>query len=394
MLNNVICGCGLTLLTTLIPFTIKAQAVNGGTLSDGRAQNIIQAGVLFLLVPPDSRSAAMGEAGVATSPDANSIHWNPSKLAFIETPTSVSLSYAPWLRSIVSDINLSYLSAYHRISDKNVIGGSLRYFSLGSIQLTDVNGLSQGLYSPYELGIDFAFARQFSDDFSMGIAARYIRSSFSNGLFVNGQQLQPATGFATDLSACYKNPITLFGKTAELSFGMNVSNIGPKVRYTTKGTRYSLPTNLKLGGATSIDIDADSKFTLALDLNKLLVPVTASNNDPNSSVISSIFGSFSDGSNQLRDIFYSLGAEYWLKQQFALRLGYLHEDPTLGSRSYLTTGAGVRYQSFGLDVAYILANPQKNPLGRTLRFTIFFNFGARDKKRVYDKCPDLNKKEL
>lgn len=379
MLNNVIYGFGLTLLTTLIPFTIKAQAVKGGTLSDGRAQNIIQTGVPFLLITPDSRSAAMGEAGVATSPDANSTHWNPSKLAFIETPTGVSLSYAPWLRSIVSDINLSYLSAYHRISDKNVIGGSLRYFSLGSIQLTDANGLSQGLYSPYELGIDIAFARKFSDNFSMGIAARYIRSSFSNGQFINGQERQPATGFAADLSAYYKNPITLFGKTAELNFGMNVSNIGPKISYSTNGTRYSLPTNLKLGGATSIDIDADSKFTLALDLNKLLVPITA-NNDPNSSVISSIFGSFSDGSNQLRDISYSLGAEYWLKQQFALRLGYFHEDPTLGNRQYFTTGAGFRYQSFGLDAAYILADPQKNPLGRTLRFTISFNFGASDQK--------------
>lgn len=372
-------GYSLILLTILIPFKINAQTVSSGTLSNGQAQNIIQTGVPFLLIAPDSKSAAMGEVGAATNPDANSIHWNASKLAFIENQTGISLSYAPWLRSIVSDINLSYLSAYHRLSDKNVIGGSLRYFSLGSIQLTDANGLSQGLYSPYELGVDFAFARMFSDNFSMGITARYIQSSFSNGQFINGQQLQAATGFAADLSAYYKNPITLFNKTAELAFGMSISNIGPKISYSANGTRYSLPTNLKLGGATSIDIDADSKLILALDMNKLLVPITA-NNNPNSSVVSSIFGSFSDGSNQLRDISYSLGAEYLLKQQFALRLGYFYEDPTLGNRQYFTTGAGFRYQSFGLDVAYVLADPQKNPLGRTLRFTISFNFGATDKR--------------
>ncbi len=372
-------GYSLIFLTILIPFKINAQTVSSGTLSNGQAQNIIQTGVPFLLIAPDSKSAAMGEVGAATNPDANSIHWNASKLAFIENQTGISLSYAPWLRSIVSDINLSYLSAYHRLSDKNVIGGSLRYFSLGSIQLTDANGLSQGLYSPYELGVDFAFARMFSDNFSMGITARYIQSSFSNGQFINGQQLQAATGFAADLSAYYKNPITLFNKTAELAFGMSISNIGPKISYSANGTRYSLPTNLKLGGATSIDIDADSKLILALDMNKLLVPVTA-NNNPNSSVVSSIFGSFSDGSNQLRDISYSLGAEYLLKQQFALRLGYFYEDPTLGNRQYFTTGAGFRYQSFGLDVAYVLADPQKNPLGRTLRFTISFNFGATDKR--------------
>lgn len=372
-------GYSLILLTILIPFKINAQTVSSGTLSNGQAQNIIQTGVPFLLIAPDSKSAAMGEVGAATNPDANSIHWNASKLAFIENQTGISLSYAPWLRSIVSDINLSYLSAYHRLSDKNVIGGSLRYFSLGSIQLTDANGLSQGLYSPYELGVDFAFARMFSDNFSMGITARYIQSSFSNGQFINGQQLQAATGFAADLSAYYKNPITLFNKTAELAFGMSISNIGPKISYSANGTRYSLPTNLKLGGATSIDIDADSKLILALDMNKLLVPITA-NNNPNSSVVSSIFGSFSDGSNQLRDISYSLGAEYLLKQQFALRLGYFYEDPTLGNRQYFTTGAGFRYQSFGLDVAYVLADPQKNPLGRTLRFTISFNFGANDKR--------------
>lgn len=379
MLNNIMYGYSLILLTILIPFKINAQTVSSGTLSNGQAQNIIQTGVPFLLIAPDSKSAAMGEVGAATNPDANSIHWNASKLAFIENQTGISLSYAPWLRSIVSDINLSYLSAYHRLSDKNVIGGSLRYFSLGSIQLTDANGLSQGLYSPYELGVDFAFARMFSDNFSMGITARYIQSSFSNGQFINGQQLQAATGFAADLSAYYKNPITLFNKTAELAFGMSISNIGPKISYSANGTRYSLPTNLKLGGATSIDIDADSKLILALDMNKLLVPITA-NNNPNSSVVSSIFGSFSDGSNQLRDISYSLGAEYLLKQQFALRLGYFYEDPTLGNRQYFTTGAGFRYQSFGLDVAYVLADPQKNPLGRTLRFTISFNFGATDKR--------------
>lgn len=365
----------LVLLGTIAPIIMKAQSIGNGTSSDGRQQNTIQTGVPFLLIAPDARSGAMGDAGVAISPDESSIHWNPSKLAFAENPTSVGLSYVPWLRNIVSDINLSYLSAYHRISDRNTIGGSLRYFSLGSIQLTDVNQNSLGTYSPYELAVDFAFARKFGNNFSAGLAARYLRSSFSNGQFINGQQLQPATSFAVDLSGYYKTETTILGKTGELSFGVNISNIGTKISYSTNGMKYSLPTNLKIGGAATMDIDADSKLTFALDINKLLVPIVASY-DPNSSAVSSIFKSFSDGSNQLKDMSYSLGAEYWLKQQFALRLGYLYEDPSIGNRQYFTTGAGFRYQAFSLDVGYILANPQKSPLARTLRFTLALNFGG------------------
>ena len=379
MLRKIASSWGIGCLIALAPSVLKAQVSNGGTGStttDGRLNNTIQTGVPFLLIAPDARAGAMGDVGAAVSPDENSIHWNASKLAFVESPTRIGISYVPWLRNIVSDINLSYLAFYHRTSDRNVIGGSVRYFSLGSIQQFDANQNSLGVYNPNELAVDFAFARKFGEKFSAGIAARYLRSSFSNGQFVSGQQLQAATGFAFDFSGYYKTPATIWGRTGEWRAGLNFSNIGPKVSYSTNGTKYSLPTNMKIGGAATIDVDADNKLTVALDINKVLVPIQASY-DPNSSVVSSIFGSFGDGSNQLKDLSYSLGAEYWLKEQFALRMGYFYEDPSIGSRQYVTAGAGFRYQSFCLDVAYILANPQTSPLARTLRFTLALNFGKQ-----------------
>ena len=356
------------------------------TQSDGKRSNTIQTAAPFLLITPDARSGALGDVGVAISPDANSLHWNPAKMAFLDKPTGLSASYTPWLRNLVPDVDLGYLTIYHRLDKRNTIGGALRYFSYGSIQLTDNSQNDIGVYSPNEFSVEGTFSRKFGNDFSLGTAIRYIRSSLSNGQF-NGQDIQPATALAADASAYYKAGTVLLGRDAEVAFGLNISNIGTKMSYTSNGSKSFLPTNMKLGGASTFMLDELSTLTFALDLNKLLVPTSPirdasgqiiSGKDPDRSVPSAIFGSFSDApgglSEELSEISYSAGAEYWYNKQFAIRSGYFYETPTKGDRRYFTVGAGLKYNVFNIDFAYILANQQTSPLAQTLRFSLVFNF--------------------
>ena len=356
------------------------------TQSDGKRSNTIQTAAPFLLITPDARSGAMGDVGVAISPDANSLHWNPAKMVFLDKPTGLSASYTPWLRNLVPDVDLGYLTIYHRLDKRNTIGGALRYFSYGSIQLTDNSQNDIGVYSPNEFSIEGTYSRRFGDDFSLGTAIRYIRSSLSNGQF-NGQDIQPATALAADASAYYKTGTVLLGRDAELAFGLNLSNIGTKMSYSDNGVKSFLPTNMKLGAASTFMLDELSTLTFALDLNKLLVPTSPirdasgqiiSGKDPERSVPSAIFGSFNDApggfSEEISEISYSAGAEYWYNKQFAIRSGYFYETPTKGDRRYFTVGAGLKYNVFNLDFAYILANQQTSPLAQTLRFSLVFNF--------------------
>jgi len=383
MLINKFSVSGAICILLACASSLKAQDI---PQSDGKFTNSIQTAAPFLLIAPDARSGAMGDAGVAISSDANSLHWNPAKLAFVEKPTGFAVSYTPWLRNLVPDIDLGYLSVYHRLDERNTIGGSLRYFSYGSIQLTDNNQQDIGIYSPNEFAIDGTFARQFGENFSLGTAIRYIRSSLSNGQF-NGQEIRPASALAADVSAYLRKGTMLLGTDAELAFGVNISNIGTKVNYSDAAEKSFLPTNLKLGGASTFNIDDLNKFTVALDINKLLVPTSPirdedgniiSGKDPDRSVPSGIFGSFSDApggfSEEFHEISYSLGTEYWYNQQFAVRAGYFYEHPTKGDRQYLTLGAGLKYNVFNLDFAYLVANQQKSPLAQTLRFSLIFNF--------------------
>ncbi|HEY0898639.1 MAG TPA: type IX secretion system outer membrane channel protein PorV [Sphingobacteriaceae bacterium] len=365
----------------------QGQTVEPGTQSDGKRSNNLQPAVPFLLISPDARSGAMGEVGVAISPDVNSIHWNPAKLAYLENSTGIALSYSPWLRKLVPDIDLAYLSGYRRLDDRNTIGGSLRYFSLGSIQLLDANQTDLGTYSPNEFAIDGTFARKFGETFSLGTSVRYIRSTLSSGQFTADQDRKPATALAADVSGYFRNETTLLGKEAEVALGVNISNIGTKVSYADRGEKFFIPTNLKLGGASTFKFDTKNRFTVALDLNKLMIPTNPerdadgkiiSGKDPDRSVPAGIFGSFADApggfSEELHEISYSLGTEYWYNQEFALRAGYFYEHPTKGDRQYLTMGLGLKYNIFNLDFAYILANQQKSPLANTLRFSLVFNF--------------------
>ncbi|RWY49311.1 type IX secretion system outer membrane channel protein PorV [Mucilaginibacter gilvus] len=367
-----------------IPAVASAQ-----TNADGSSNNAISTAVPFLNITPDSRSGAMGEAGVALSPDVNANYWNPAKLAFMETNNDVSLSYSPWLRHMVPDISLAYLSYAHKLDDRNTFGASLRYFNLGSIQLIDREQNDQGVYRPSELSLDGSFARKFGNNFSLGLTLRYIYSNFSAGTFEAGggsAQNKAGNAIAAGVSMYYKKE---YGDSSVFAFGAHISNIGSKIAYSDAGNKYFLPTNLKLGVANTWRLDGASKFTATFDINKLLVPtppirdsngnITSGKND-NVSVPAGFFQSFGDApggfSEELKEISFSPGVEYIYNDVIALRAGYFYENPNKGNRHYATFGVGLKYQIFTFDFAYLAANQQSSPLANTLRFTLSANFGG------------------
>lgn len=363
-----------------------------GTQTDGSRYNSVQTAVPFLLITPDARTGGMGEAGVAIAPDVNSMSINPSKMAFLEQKYGFSVSYSPWLRNIASDINLGYLSGFYKLDDNSTLGTSLRYFSLGKIQLTDVNQQDLGTFSPSEFAVDASYAHRFGDSFSLGTAVRYIYSNITTGQFAVGQASRAGKSLAVDVSAYFKKPTYLLGHDAILAAGMNISNIGTKMSYSDAGQDYFLPTNLKIGGAATFILDDENEITAALDFNKLLVPTQPiyntdgtilSGKDPNRSVPSGIFGSFSDApggaSEEFKEINISSGLEYWYVKKFALRAGYFYENPNKGDRRYFTMGTGVRYQAMELNFSYLLATSQQSPLANTIRFSLIFNLGESTK---------------
>ena len=371
-----------------LSWSANAQTVQSGTQTNGSASNNVVTAVPFLLITPDARSGGMAETGVAVQPDVNSMSINPAKLAFLESPYGFSASYSPWLKNLVPDINLGYVSGFYKLDKNSALGGSLRYFSLGRIQFTDANQQDLGTYTPSELAIDASYSRRFGDEFSLGTAVRYIYSNLTAGQFSAGQQTKAGKALAVDVSAYYRKPTFFLGYDAIVAAGLNISNIGTKMSYVDAGDKYFLPTNMKLGVASTFIIDDYNEFTLALDFNKLLVPTQpiydtngaiVSGKDPNRSVPAGIFGSFSDApggfSEELKEVTAGLGLEYWYHKQFAFRTGYFYESPQKGDRRYLTLGAGLKYNQFNLDLAYLLANAQESPLANTLRFSLLFNLG-------------------
>ncbi|MBS1522753.1 MAG: type IX secretion system outer membrane channel protein PorV [Bacteroidetes bacterium] len=367
----------------LMPSLSFAQLINNSGSSvntNGSNQaTAIQTAVPFLLITPDSRSGGMGEAGVALSPDANSNFWNPSKLAFIEAPDNVSVNYSPWLRSLIPDVTLSYLGYAHKLDERNTIGAAIRYFNVGTIQAYDNLQNFQGNFISSEYSIDGSFARTFGEEFSIGLTARYIRSNLSNGYSASGVTAKPGNALAADVSMFYKTEAQQFGKDALFSFGVNISNIGTKISYSTDGAKYFLPTNLKIGIADMVNLDDVNSFTFAFDINKLLVP-TKPNSDV--SVPSGLFGSFTDASftEEMQELSFSPGVEYWYNKLFALRAGYLYQNPNKGGLHYLTLGTGFKYDQFAFDFSYIAASQQSSPLANTLRFTLSANFGSTTKQ--------------
>lgn len=383
----------LQFLSVLLLLVLNStQLMYAQTLTESQANgsrfNSIRTAVPFLLITPDARVGAMGEAGVAIAPDANSLAVNPSKIAFLEQQSGFSISYSPWLKNIASDINLGYLSGFYKLDANSTIGSSLRYFSLGKIQLTDVNQQDLGTFSPSELAVDVTYARRFGDSFSLGTALRYINSNIATNQFSSGQDTRAGQALAVDVSAYFKKPTYLLGHDAIISAGVNISNIGTKMSYSEAGDEYFLPTNMKIGAAGTFILDDQNEITIALDFNKLLVPTQPlynedgsiqSGRDPNRSVPAGIFGSFTDApggaGEEFKEINIASGLEYWYNKKFALRAGCFYENPQKGDRRYFTMGTGIRYNNMELNISYLLANPQKSPLANTLRFSLLFNFG-------------------
>ncbi|MDB5005945.1 MAG: hypothetical protein JWQ84_3334 [Mucilaginibacter sp.] len=374
------------LCSLLLPALAMSQ-----TNTNGSNLTAIPTAVPFLNITPDSRSGAMGDAGVAISPDVNANYWNPSKLAFLTNDNDVSLSYSPWLRQLQPDISLSYLSYAHKVDERNSIGASLRYFNYGTVQLRDANQNDLGTYNPNEFEINGSFARKFGNDFSLALTAGFIHSNLSNSFFATGtgQQAKAGNAVAAGVSFYYNKPLQEFGNDAVFSFGTNMSNIGSKISYSNSGPKYFLPANLKIGAANMINLDDYNQITITLDLNKLLVPTPpirdANGNiikgtDDNVSVPAGIFGSFTDAPNgfseELQEITLSPAIEYWYNQLFAVRAGYFYQNANQGGAHYFTMGVGFKYSGYNFDFSYLAASQQNSPLANTLRFTLIANFGG------------------
>ncbi|MFP4046406.1 MAG: type IX secretion system outer membrane channel protein PorV [Bacteroidales bacterium] len=362
------------------------------------AENTIRISVPFLTIAPDSRAGAMGDAGVATTPDVNSLRWNPAKYAFIENDMGMAVSYTPWLRNLVDDIYLSHLIGYKRLDKNQVVSGSLLYFSLGNITFRDEFGEYNGQHTPNEFAIDAAYSRMFGENVSGSIAFRYIRSDLTGGGYVNGSESKAGQSVSADVSAYYqKDNLSLEDKTFDLAFGLNIRNIGNKISYTTVEESF-IPTTLKLGAAMNFHIDQYNSLMFTTDLNKLLVPtppvdtvnddgdrVIIAGMDDNVSVPQGMIQSFYDApgglEEELNEIRYSFGLEYLYQNTFAIRSGYFHEHQNKGNRKYFTIGIGLKLNVVNLDFAYLIPRYQNHPLANTIRFTLSLDFDELQQSR-------------
>ncbi len=364
--------------------------------------NPVYTGVTSLSIAPDARAGALGDVGVATEPDVNSQYWNPAKYPFNIARAGASMSYTPWLRQLVSDIDLINLVGFYRIGDYSAVSASLTYFSLGEVLVEN-----EMTIKPYEMAFDVAYSRMLSETFSAAIALRYIHSDLQ---YNYAEDMSPGSAFAADIAMYYNNYIILGNRECLLGLGLNASNIGTKISYDDGATNEFIPTNLRLGASLLIPLDEYNTISISADLNKLMVPTRPTysqfleesgyESDDNSyfseyqtwlesngyndiSPISGIFKSFSDApggfSEELKEICGGVGVEYCYNQQFSLRGGYHYENEYKGNRKYFTLGAGFRMSVFSLDAAYLISTAQSNPLDQTLRFSLSFDMdGLKD----------------
>jgi hypothetical protein len=367
------------------------------TTTGAESTNVIQTAVPFLTIAPDSRGGAMGDIGAATSPDINSLNWNAAKYAAIDEDLGISLSYSPWLKGIANDIKLLYLTGFKRIDKNQVVAGGIRFFNLGQIVFTDLDANTTGSKIPTEFTLEGAYSRLFSERFSGGIIFRFIRSDLSSGAQQTGSSLPSKAGisFATDISTYYHKPLQISGMPGEWAFGVNISNIGTKMSYADDQKKLFIPTNLKIGGSLTLNLDAYNKLSFSTDFNKLLVPTPPLLNDsgviikgmnPDVSVAQGIFQSFYDApgglSEELKEIMISVGSEYWYREQFAIRAGYFNESAMKGNRKYFTLGLGLKMNVLTLDFSYLLPTAfRNNPLANTMRFSASFNLGKPKKQQ-------------
>jgi hypothetical protein len=392
----------LTITMLILAMSTTAQTSYQGLFGQGK-MNTITTAVPFLMIAPDARAGAMGDAGVASSPDAYSQHWNPAKYAFMENQMGFSVSYSPWMKKLVDDIDLGYLSFYYKLNnERDAISASLLFFSLGEIQFTNDIGQDIGSFAPNEYAIDLAYSSRLTTHFSGAVAFRYIYSNLTGNRFVGGMQSNAGQSVAGDVAMYYRKPMKVNGQKSFISSGINISNIGAKVSYTETVAKDFIPTNLRLGAAFETELDEYNSVGFMIDFNKLLVPtppvyklndttglpevdpqgnyVIARGKTNDVGVVSGIFQSFSDApagfGEEMREVSLSIGAEYWYDKQFAFRAGYFHEHATKGNRKYFTLGVGLKLNVFGLDFSYLIPTGQQNPLENTLRFSLVFDFEA------------------
>lgn len=384
-------------ITLLVVSVITLSITTNAQISLGNGQgsdylNTVTTAVPFLRIAPDARAGGMADVGIAVSPDANSIFWNAAKLVFIddEHPSGISLTYTPWLKNLVNDIYLAYLTGYWKVDQTSALSASLRYFSLGTITFTDASGNILQDFRPNEFAFDVAYSRKLADNFSAGLDLKYIYSNLASGQVVNGVPIKPANDAAADISLFYNNSFKTGDKKSDLGLGLNISNLGNKITYTSSIERDFIPTNLGIGAAYGVHFDDYNKLTIAVDLNKLLVPTPDTTDaDPSNGipdykelgVVQGIFSSFGDAPNgfseELHEVIVSTGLEYWYDNKFAVRTGYFYEHATKGGRQFFTVGLGLRYNVFGLDFSYLVpTSNSQNPLDNTLRFTLMFNLDA------------------
>lgn len=384
---------------SIIVFLLLVVAMQNAWADDWGAKsqfNPVQTGVSSLSIAPDSRGGGMGDVGVATDADVYSQHWNPAKYPFNIARAGLGLSYTPWLRQLVSDMDLAYLSGFYRIGDYSALSSSLRYFSLGEVPLEySETGETTDFFTPYEMAFDVAYSRMLSEKFSAAVALRFIYSDMSTNL---DDGSAPGSAFAADIAFYYNNYIMLGQRECMLGLGLNASNIGSKISYDEGSISAFLPTNLGIGASLLVPIDDYNTISFNAEANKLMVPTVPmqeegeedndyqerlQNEYYDQSPISGIFKSFGDApggfSEEMKEIQWSVGLEYMYNNQFAVRAGYHHEDPYKGNRKYYTVGAGFRMSVFSLDASYVISVAQSNPLDKTLRFSLAFDLdGLRD----------------
>ncbi len=391
---------GITIFLTVFILTTLPGFAQNSVIISGQDPNrrVITTAVPFLNFAPDSRHSGMGDVGVATTPDANSAHWNSGKLAFVDQKMGFSLSYSPWLGKLVNDMSLSYLTGFFKIDENSAFGFDLRYFNMGDIQLTDGRGNELGEFNPRDIAIGGTYSRKLSQNLGLGISSRFIYSNLSGNISsVGGSESRPGVGVGVDVGLYYQKQIFAGSKDGSFSWGVNISNIGPKITYNSAEDLDYIPTNFRLGTAYSVDLDPQNTITFALDFNKLLVPtppVYATNEDgtlatdengdliieagkdPNRSLISGMFGSFADApdgfSEELQEVMISFGVEYSYDDKFALRTGYFYENPNKGGRRYFTVGLGFDINKLGVDFSYLVPQTQNHPLAETLRFSLLY----------------------
>lgn len=407
MNKNILILSGFLITKGIFGQIQSAQQLGGQTI------NPITTAVPFLMISPDSKQGGMGDVGAATDPDINSIHWNGSKLAFSEKKFGVGFTVTPWLRLLVPDINLYYLGGYAKVNKRTAIGGSLRYFSLGNIELTNATGIKTGDFKPNEFAVDVAVSQKLSENFSLGVAMRYINSSISR-VFFNGSQGNAASTGAVDLSMYYKsNKFKMGDKKAIFTSGLAFTNLGAKIKYS--NDQNFIPMNLRLGAGLKTDIDEFNTIGVYVDLNKLLVPtppvykykidpvtgkettdveidpatgakVIEKGKNPNVPVAQGILQSFGDApggaKEELQEVNICTGLEYWYNNTFAVRTGYFYEPKTKGSRQFFTVGMGFKFKVINVDGSYLIPTLLNNPLQRTWRITLSFNFDAAAKENA------------